>query len=194
MRRATVQRQTRETAIAVELEVDGRGAAEVDTGIGFLDHMLTAWAYHGAFDLRLRCQGDLHIDQHHTVEDVGIALGEALGQIALAGVNRYGQRLLPMDEVLARVALDFSGRAWLHLEAPWHAQLGQGTFDYHLTREFFWGLVRAARLTLHIDVLTPGNNHHMCEAIFKATGRAMREALALDPRRGGEVPSTKGTL
>ncbi|MEO1267307.1 MAG: imidazoleglycerol-phosphate dehydratase HisB [Myxococcota bacterium] len=196
-RQSTVVRKTRETHIDVGLTLDGQGQASIDTGIGFLDHMLTAWAYHGAFDLTLTCRGDLHIDQHHTVEDCGIALGQAILEAVEPRTQlvRYGFWLLPMDEVLARVALDLSGRAYLHFEVPWHMQLGAGTYDYHLTREFFWGLVRAARMTLHVDVVTPGNNHHMCEAVFKGMGRALRGAVQIDPARPiGEIPSTKGEL
>jgi len=196
-RSASIHRATRETDIRVALAIDGHGDANVETGIGFLDHMLTAWTYHGGFDLQLICTGDLHIDQHHTVEDVGIALGDALYKAAapMKQLTRYGSALLPMDEVLARVALDFSGRPYLHFEVPWHHQLGQGTYDYHLTREFFWGMARSAKLTLHVDILTPGNNHHMCEAAFKGVGRAMRMALAVDPMRApDEIPSTKGSL
>ena len=192
-----VVRSTRETQIEIALNLDGVGKTNISTGIGFLDHMLTAWAYHGAFDLTLKSEGDLHIDQHHTVEDCGITLGQALHKAAADRVRivRYGSALLPMDEVLARIALDLSGRAFLHFEVPWHQQLGAGTYDYHLTQEFFWGLVRSAHMTLHIDVLTPGNNHHMCEAAFKGSGRALRSALAIDVvRPQGEIPSTKGGL
>ena len=190
-------RDTRETQIQVELTLDGTGKTSISTGIGFLDHMLTAWAYHGAFDLSLTCEGDLHIDQHHTVEDCGIALGQAILEAVRPRTQlvRYGFWLLPMDETLARVALDLSGRAFLHFEVPWHPQLGAGTYDYHLTREFFWGVARAAHMTLHVDVVTPGNNHHMCEAVFKGFGRALRGAVQIDPARpAGEIPSTKGDL
>lgn len=192
-----VTRNTRETQIEVVWALDGRGESEIDTGIGFLDHMLTALSYHSATDLTVRCQGDLHIDQHHTVEDCGIALGAALKDALgdMGGIVRYGFWLLPMDEVLARVALDFSGRPYLRWDVPWHPQLGAGTYDYHLTREFFWGLVRQAHMTLHVDMVAAGNNHHMCEAAFKGFARALRGAVARDPVRGlREAPSTKGGL
>ncbi len=195
-RTAEFSRKTKETDISGRLAVDGAGEVDISTGIGFFDHMLTAFAFNGLFDLELKCTGDLDVDQHHTVEDVGIALGEAF-VAALGwktGIARYGHSLIPMDESLVRCVLDFSGRAYLRFELPWHHTFDPGGFDYHLTREFHWGFCRAARVTTHIDCQSPGNNHHMCEASFKAFGRALAQSVLVDPRRGAIVPSTKGSL
>lgn len=189
-------RKTKETDISGTLNLDGTGEVDIATGIGFFDHMLTALAFTGHFDLTLHCDGDIEVDQHHTVEDVGIALGAAFVSALgwKAGIARYGECVIPMDEALVRCVLDFSGRAYLRFEIPWHHSFDPLGFDYHLTREFQWGFCRAARITTHIDALAAGNNHHMCEASFKALGRALCQAVAVDPRRAGAVPSTKGAL
>ena len=195
-RTAEIHRKTNETNIHVRLGIDGDGLAEIDTGIGFFDHMLTAFAFNGCFDLALTCKGDLHIDQHHTVEDVGIALGEAFAS-ALGdnkGIVRYGTFIVPMDEVAVRCTLDLSGRAYLRCDLPWQTVLRAVDFDYSLTSEFHWGFCRSARVTTHIDALASGNNHHLCEASFKAFGRALDLATTRDPRRAGRIPSTKGSL
>ena len=195
MRSATIQRKTAETDISLTLNLDGTGQSDIRTGCGFLDHMLTLLAAHARFDLRVSCTGDTQVDDHHTVEDIGIALGQAL-RSALGdkrGVRRYGQRLLPMDEVLALVAVDLSGRACLGFDAPLPAQK-VGTFDTELVEEFFLALVREAAITLHIRLLTGKNTHHSIEGLFKAVARALREACEIDPAAAGEIPSTKGTL
>lgn len=195
MRSATVTRKTAETDIALTLNLDGVGEANVATGCGFLDHMLTLFARHGRLDLTVRCTGDPWVDDHHTVEDVGIALGQALAAALgdLRGVNRYGEQLLPMDEALALVALDLSGRGTLCYEAALPTAK-VGTFDTELGKEFFLALTREARITLHVRLLTGENSHHMLEAIFKGFGRALRKAVAIDPAFADEIPSTKGTL
>jgi imidazoleglycerol-phosphate dehydratase len=192
-RTAVASRQTRETEIDLALTLDGAGACEVSTGIGFFDHMLTALTVHSGMDLKLAAKGDLAVDGHHTVEDCGIVLGlalkEALG--ARTGINRFGSALLPMDDALARVAVDLSGRPYLYFDAAF-ADSRIGAFDTCLVKEFFYALAMQAGLTLHISLLYGGNDHHGCEAIFKAFARALREAAALG---GGEgVPSTKGVL
>jgi imidazoleglycerol-phosphate dehydratase len=195
-RRAHIDRQTRETAIRGDLLLEGSGLVSAATGIGFFDHMLLAFAFNACFDLDLTCEGDLHVDQHHTVEDVGIAIGEALASALgdRAGISRYGFALAPMDEALVRCAVDISGRPFAKVDLPWRADLAPTGFDYALVSEFHWGLCRAARVTVHLDGLSGDNNHHLCEASFKAFGLALRQAVALDPRRGGAVPSTKGSL
>ena len=195
MRSATVTRKTAETDIALTLNLDGVGEANVATGCGFLDHMLTLFARHGRMDLTVRCTGDLWVDDHHTVEDVGIALGQALAAALgdLRGVNRYGEQLLPMDEALALVALDLSGRGTLCCEVALPTAK-VGTFDTELGKEFFLALAREARITLHVRLLTGENSHHMLEAIFKGFGRALRKAVAIDPAFADEIPSAKGTL
>jgi imidazoleglycerol-phosphate dehydratase len=196
MRTAKLERRTRETQITLALSLDGSGEVRAQTGIGFFDHMLHALAFNALFDLDVVCEGDLQVDQHHTVEDVGIALGEAL-KSALGdyrGVMRYGHAVVPMDEALVRCALDLSGRAFVRFEVPWRPEAGQVAFDFALVKELFWGVSRAAAVTVHVERLAGENNHHMCEAGFKAFGRALREAVAVDPRRGGSVPSTKGSL
>ena len=195
MREATIERKTAETEIFLTLALDGSGKSDVESGCGFLDHMLTLFARHGRFDLTLRCKGDTEVDDHHTVEDVGIALGQAFAQ-ALGekrGIARYGSLLLPMDEALVACAVDLSGRAMLRysLEPPTQKV---GTFDTELAEEFFWGFVRNAAATLHLRQLDGTNSHHILEAGFKAFGRAMAQACAIDPRTAGEIPSTKGTL
>ena len=195
MRQATITRKTAETDITLTLHLDGRGTGDIDTGCGFLDHMLTLFARHARFDLTVRCQGDTYVDDHHTVEDVGIALGQALAAALgdLRGVNRYGEQLLPMDEALALVALDLSGRGTLCYEVALPTAK-VGTFDTELGKEFFLALTREARITLHVRLLTGENSHHMLEAIFKGFGRALRKAVAIDPAFADEIPSTKGTL
>lgn len=195
MRTATLNRRTTETDISLSLSLDGNGLSDIHTGCGFLDHMLTLFARHGSFDLSLTCKGDTWVDDHHTVEDVGIALGQAFGK-ALGdkrGIVRYGQRLLPMDETLALVAVDISGRACLGFDVPMPAQK-VGAFDTELVREFFLAFVREAALTLHIRLIAGENTHHIIEGVFKGFGRAMREACAIDPAHADEIPSTKGTL
>lgn len=195
MRMAQITRKTAETEIWLELAVDGAGKSELSTGCGFLDHMLALAARHGRFDLKVRCAGDTMVDDHHTVEDIGIALGRAFAE-ALGdkrGVNRYGQWLLPMDEALALVAVDLSGRGCLGFAVELPAQK-VGTFDTELVREFFLGFVREAGITLHIRSLAGRNTHHVIEAVFKGFGRAMRQAVAVDSAFAGEIPSTKGTL
>ena len=194
-RTARVQRDTRETQIAVAINLDGGGTCEVSTGIGFFDHMLDQIARHGLIDLNIQAQGDLHIDGHHTVEDVGITLGQALAQ-ALGdkrGIRRYGHAYVPLDEALSRVVIDCSGRPGLHLGADFKAG-SVGGFDTQLVFEFFQGLVNHALITVHIDNLKGDNAHHQIETIFKAFGRALRQAVESDARLGDAVPSTKGTL
>jgi imidazoleglycerol-phosphate dehydratase len=195
MRVGRVERRTGETDIVLELDLDGTGRWEVETGVGFLDHMLSHIAAHGLIDLTIQAKGDLQVDAHHTVEDVGIALGRALQQ-ALGdrrGIARYGQSLLPMDEALALVALDFSNRGLFVGELPL-ASDRVGAFDAELVSEFMRALASNAGMTLHVRLLCGGNTHHQIEAVFKGLGRALREAVALDPRRTEAVPSTKGVL
>ena len=195
MRQAEISRKTAETDIQLSLNLDGTGAAKIDTGCGFLDHMLTLFARHGRFDLTVRCAGDLHVDAHHTTEDIGIVLGQAFAQ-ALGdkrGIVRYGSMLLPMDETLVLCAVDLSGRAMLR----WNVEIPApkvGDFDTELGEEFFWGFVRSAAATLHVRQLDGTNSHHILEAVFKAFGRAMRQAVAIDPDAADEIPSTKGSL
>jgi len=195
-RTAVVDRRTNETDIHVELDLDGSGETAISTGIGFFDHMLHALAFNAVFDMTLTCAGDLDVDQHHTVEDVGIAIGDALAQ-ALGdgvGIGRYGSALVPMDEALVRCVVDLSGRSFAHVELPFRPELGPHAFDFALVSEFHWGLCRAARLTMHLDRLRGENNHHICEASFKAFGRALRQAVEPDPGRASAIPSTKGSL
>lgn len=195
MRKASIERNTKETRIAVAVNIDGTGAADISTGIGFLDHMLEQVARHSLIDITLKAQGDLHVDQHHTVEDSGIALGQALTK-ALGdkkGITRFACVLLPMDEALTRVALDVSGRPCL----VWNVALTRseiGEMDSELFREWFGALAQHAGLTLHVESLYGDNNHHMIESCFKGLARALGQALAIDPRQAGRVPSTKGTL
>jgi imidazoleglycerol-phosphate dehydratase len=195
MRSASVQRKTRETDVSVSLDLDGCGRAEIATGIGFLDHMLEQVARHGLIDLAVAAKGDLHIDQHHTAEDVGIVIGQALRQALgdRAGIARYADVHLPMDEALTRCAVDVSGRPGLVWKVAFtSARLGD--FDTELVREFFHALAQNAGITLHVETLYGTNNHHVAETCFKAFARAIRAAAAIDPRQGGRVPSTKGSL
>ena len=194
-RTARVERHTAETRIAVEVNLDGTGAAQLATGVAFLDHMLDQVARHGMIDLVVRAEGDLHIDAHHTVEDVGITLGQALRQ-ALGdkkGLARYGHAYVPLDEALSRVVVDLSGRPGLEFHVPFTRAL-IGTFDVDLTHEFFQGFVNHALATLHVDNLRGDNAHHQAETVFKAFARALRMAVARDPRAAAAIPSTKGTL
>ena len=194
-RSATVQRGTKETRIEVALDLDGAGEADLATGAPFLDHMLDQIARHGLVDLKIRAEGDLEVDAHHTVEDTGIVLGEAVAE-ALGdkrGILRYGHAYVPLDEALSRVVLDFSGRPGLHYRVEYpRARIGD--FDVDLVREFFQGFANAAGATLHVDGLHGRNAHHVAETVFKAFGRALRMAAARDERRPGAVPSTKGVL
>lgn len=195
MRTAEIRRTTKETDILLSLDLDGSGKAEIDSGIGFLDHMLTLLASHGRLDLKVVCKGDLQVDGHHSVEDIGIALGEAL-KAALGektGITRYGSMLLPMDEALVLTALDLSGRAHLTCELSLPAER-VGDFDTELAEEFWFAFVRAAACTLHIRQLSGRNTHHILEAVFKGVGRALRAAVSPDPAYAGELPSTKGLL
>jgi imidazoleglycerol-phosphate dehydratase len=189
-----VERKTRETTIAVQLDLDGSGAADIATGLGFFDHMLELLAGHGLFDLAVQASGDLHTGGHHTVEDVGICLGTALAEAVgdKRGINRYGSMLTPMDEALVLVALDLSGRPYFAYEGGPAGESIAG-FDSGLVAEFFRALVNNARLTLHVRVLAGGDVHHTIEAIFKGFGKALRQAVSLDPRAAG-IPSTKGVL
>ena len=195
MRQAEIRRETAETSIALALNLDGTGAGEIHSGVGFLDHMLTLFARHGGFDLAVSCTGDTWVDDHHSVEDVGICLGqafrEALGE--KKGVCRYGQRVLPMDEALILAAVDLSGRGGCYyaLDVPTQKV---GSFDTELIEEFFIAFAREAGLTLHLRQLAGKNSHHILEGAFKATARALREAVAIDASDAGRVPSTKGVL
>jgi len=195
MRNAEIKRNTLETQITVRLDLDGTGKGSFVTGVPFLDHMLDQIARHGLIDLAVEAQGDLHIDAHHTVEDIGITLGQALAQAwgDKKGLNRYGHAYVPLDEALSRVVIDLSGRPGLEFNCQFtRAWIGQ--FDVDLVREFFQGLVNHAGMTLHIDNLRGDNAHHQAETIFKAFGRALRMAATPDPRMAGVTPSTKGTL
>ena len=195
MRTASTERNTAETKIKAALTLDGSGKSEIASGVGFLDHMLTLFAAHGRFDLTLTCAGDTQVDDHHSVEDIGIVLGTLLRE-ALSdkkGVCRYGSMLLPMDEALVQTAVDLSGRAYLAYDAAIPTEK-VGTFDTELVEEFWLGFVRAAGCTLHIRQLAGKNSHHIIEAIFKSAARALREAVKLDPDAAGEIPSTKGVL
>ena len=195
MRRTTLTRKTAETDITVEIDLDGTGNYDNETGVGFFDHMLDQLARHSLIDMKIRATGDLHIDDHHTVEDVGITLGQTLSQ-ALGdkrGIRRYGACLLPMDDALVRTALDLSARPFL----IWNVAMPTPaikSFDTELVREFFQALSTHGGITLHIDMLHGLNSHHIAEATFKSVARALREAVEIDPRKSGEVPSTKGAL
>jgi len=194
-RSAEVTRNTAETRIRVALNLDGSGQAQLSTGIGFFDHMLDQIARHGLIDLDIQAQGDLHIDGHHTVEDVGITLGQAFAK-ALGdkkGIRRYGHAYVPLDEALSRVVIDLSGRPGLEMDVPFKSGM-IGGFDTQLAHEFFQGFVNHAGATLHIDNLKGENAHHQCETVFKAFARALRVAVERDPRAAGTIPSTKGSL
>jgi len=194
-RTARVERNTRETKIAAEVGLDGTGRADLDTGVPFLDHMLDQVARHGMIDLAVKAKGDLEIDAHHTVEDVGIAIGQAVAKALgdKAGLVRYGHAYVPLDEALSRVVIDLSGRPGLEFHVAFtRARIGD--FDVDLASEFFQGFVNHALVTLHVDNLRGANAHHQCETVFKAFGRALRMAVARDARSGGAIPSTKGTL
>ena len=195
MRKARISRDTTETKILVEVNLDGTGTYDVSTGVGFLDHMVEQFSRHSLIDVTMKVDGDLHIDQHHTTEDSAIALGQALSEALgdKGGIGRYGQAYSPMDETLARVALDISGRPYL----VWRAGFSQtrlGEWDTELIEHWFHSVAQAAGITLHVQLLYGQNNHHVCEAIYKGFARAMRQAVELDPRKGGAIPSTKGQL
>ena len=192
---ADVTRNTKETQNRVRVDLDGAGTSKLSTGIGFFDHMLDQVARHGLIDLEVDAKGDLHIDGHHTVEDVGITLGMAVSQAVgdKKGLTRYGHAYVPLDEALSRVVVDFSGRPGLHMDVPFKSGM-VGGFDTQLAYEFFQGFANHAGVTLHIDNLHGDNAHHQCETIFKAFARALRMALAIDPRAAGVIPSTKGSL
>ncbi len=193
-RSSTINRKTKETEINVTLNLDGSGRAEVDTGIGFLDHMLEGFARHGFFDLECKVKGDLRVDGHHTAEDTGIVLGQAIREAAgdKRGIRRYGYFILPMDEVLALCAVDLCGRPYLQFDCPFTAER-VGELDTELVKEFFYAVSYSAGMNLHLRILQPGNNHHMIEALFKAFAKALDEAITLDPRIS-DVLSTKGRL
>ncbi|MCX7213757.1 MAG: imidazoleglycerol-phosphate dehydratase HisB [Burkholderiales bacterium] len=195
MRSAEVRRDTAETRIRVRIDLDGTGRQQLATGVPFLDHMLDQIARHGLIDLDVHADGDLHIDGHHTVEDIGITLGQAMAQAVgnKQGIRRYGHAYVPLDEALSRVVVDFSGRPGL----VWNVDFKRamiGGFDVDLAHEFFQGFVNHAQMTVHVDNLRGDNAHHQCETIFKAFARALRMALEIDPRAAGQIPSTKGTL
>ena len=195
MRTASLERNTAETTIRLQLNLDGAGTSQICSGVGFLDHMLTLFAKHGRFDLSVTCEGDTYVDDHHTVEDIGIVLGEAF-RAALGekrGITRYGSMLLPMDEALILCAVDISGRPMLCTELTIPAQK-VGTFDTELVQEFLQAFASHAGLTLHVRQLAGANSHHIIEGVFKALGRAMRAAVAIDEAAAGEIPSTKGML
>ena len=195
MRKAEIKRKTKETDIAVEVSLDGSGRSSVETGIGFLDHMLDLLARHSRIDITVKAKGDLHIDYHHTAEDVGIALGQAVKQALgdMKGITRYADVHLPMDEALTRVAIDVSGRPFLVFKAKFGRDK-VGAFDTELVQEWFQAFAMNAGITLHVEVLYGTNDHHIAESCFKGLARALRAAFAIDPRAAGEVPSTKGSL
>ena len=195
MRSAEIKRTTKETDISLKLVLDGTGKSVIDSGVGFMDHMLTLFAKHGRFDLELSCMGDIEVDDHHSVEDIGICLGEAMLK-ALGdkkGIRRYGDCILPMDEALILSAVDISGRPLLSYDAKIRAKK-VGTFDTELAEEFWAAFARAAKLTLHIRQISGRNSHHIIEGQFKSVARSMRQAVSLDPELAGEIPSTKGML
>lgn len=194
-RTAEIVRNTNETKIRIAIDLDGTGKSNLSTGIPFLDHMLDQIARHGLLDLLVQAEGDLEIDGHHTVEDIGISLGQALAKAVgdKKGIRRYGHAYVPLDEALSRVVIDFSGRPYLEFHAEFARQM-TGQFDLDLVREFFQGFVNHAAVSLHIDNLRGDNAHHQCETIFKAFGRALRMAVEMDPRAVGVIPSTKGML
>ena len=194
-RTGSIERNTTETRIAIHVDLDGTGAYDVSTGIGFLDHMVEQFSRHSLIDVTMKVEGDLHVDQHHTTEDSAIALGQAIAQALgdKAGIGRYGAAYSPMDETLARVALDISGRPFL----VWNARFTQeklGEWDTELIEHWFHSVSQAAGITLHVELLYGSNNHHICESLYKGFARAMRQAVERDPRKGGAIPSTKGQL
>ena len=195
MRTAEIKRDTNETKITLTLNLDGSGISKISTGVGFLDHMLTLFARHGSFDLSVTCKGDVEVDDHHSTEDIGICLGSAFAEAlgTMAGINRYGNIILPMDESLILCAADISGRSYLGygLQIPTEKV---GTFDTELVEEFFLAFTRKAGITLHFQQLAGTNSHHIIEGAFKAFGRVMKQAVAIDPSLGGQIPSTKGVL
>ncbi|MBR5278681.1 MAG: imidazoleglycerol-phosphate dehydratase HisB [Clostridia bacterium] len=195
MRTSEINRTTKETDIVLKLNIDGTGKSDIDTGVGFFDHMLTLFASHGMFDLTVKCKGDLDVDAHHTVEDVGICLGKAFAEALgdMKGIKRYADKIIPMDEALTLVAVDISGRPHLAFDLDVPAKK-VGNFDTELVSEFFLSFVRNAKLTLHIKKLAGRNTHHIIEGCFKAFGRTMDDATCFDPRREGVLPSTKGVL
>jgi len=195
MRTADITRNTQETRVRAAINLDGTGRQSINTGVPFLDHMLDQIARHGLIDLDIHCDGDVHIDDHHSVEDVGITLGQAFAAAVgnKAGMRRYGHAYVPLDEALSRVVIDFSGRPGLFYDVP-YTRSHIGRFDVDLAREFFQGFSNHAQATLHIDNLKGENAHHQCETVFKAFGRALRMAVELDPRSEGVIPSTKGVL
>ena len=195
VRQAEITRNTKETQIRVKVNLDGRGAARLATGLPFLEHMLDQVARHGMLDLDVEAKGDLHIDAHHTVEDIGITFGQAVAQAIgdKSGVRRFGHAYVPLDEALSRVVIDFSGRPSLTMNVPFKSGM-IGGFDAQLAHEFFQGFANHALVTLHIDNLRGENAHHQCETVFKAFARALRMAITIDPRSAGVVPSTKGSL
>lgn len=195
MRTAELKRDTKETSVCVKVNLDGAGESSIDTGMGFMNHMLTLLASHGRVDLAVLCKGDLDVDGHHSAEDIGITLGSAVKQ-ALGdkkGIRRYGSAVIPMDETLIMTALDFSGRAYLNFDVNIPTQK-VGDFDTELIKEFFYGFIRASECTLHIKQLYGENSHHIIEGTFKSFARAMREAVSIDEKFAGEIPSTKGAL
>lgn len=195
MRIADINRETAETYIKLHIDLDGTGDSSVNTGVGFLDHMMTLFSRHGRFDLTLECDGDTYVDDHHSVEDIGICLGKAFKQALgeMRGINRYGHIILPMDETLILCAVDISGRACLCFNADFPSNK-IGTFDTELVEEFFAAFVRSSGMTLHISKLSGKNSHHIAEGIFKAFARTMKTAVAIDEELGDEIPSTKGVL
>lgn len=195
MRQAAITRKTAETDISLTLRLDGVGSSEIDTGVGFLDHMLTLFAKHGRFDLNVVCRGDVEVDDHHSAEDIGIALGEAFAEAMgdKRGIRRYGDTVLPMDEALVLTAVDFSGRAYLACGLDFRTEK-IGTFDTELVEEFFRAFARSAAVTLHVKQLAGTNSHHIIEGAFKSFARSLKAAVRIDPDLAGEIPSTKGTL
>jgi imidazoleglycerol-phosphate dehydratase len=195
MRKGAIARETKETGLNVSVDLDGTGLASITTGIGFFDHMLEQLARHSLIDMDIRAKGDLHIDQHHTVEDTGIALGQAVREALgdMAGITRFADAYVPMDETLTRVAVDISGRPFLVFKTKFvHAKIG--TFDSELVREFFQAFATHAGMNIHVETLYGENAHHIAESAFKGLARALRAAVALDPRQKGAIPSTKGSL
>lgn len=191
---AEIERYTSETSIEIQLNLDGTGITQIDTGVGFFDHMLDAFARHGLFDLSVKCDGDLQVDDHHTIEDTGIVLGQAIAKAVgdKKGIARYGSRILPMDEALVLCALDLCGRPYLSFEGTFQGEK-MGEMSTQMVKEFFYAVSYGAMMNLHVKVLTPGNDHHMCEAMFKAFGKALDMAVQTDPRITG-VLSTKGSI